>query len=34
VPNAQTAETLQASARGENVHTAEDADDLFQQLGI
>ena len=34
VPNALTAETLAKSERGENVHSAKDADDLFQQLGI
>lgn len=34
VPNALTAETLAKSERGEDVHRAKDADDLFQQLGI
>ncbi|WP_163267504.1 type II toxin-antitoxin system RelB/DinJ family antitoxin [Chelativorans alearense] len=34
VPNALTAETLRKSERGEDVHTAKDADDLFKQLGI
>lgn len=34
VPNAPTAETLAKSERGEDVHRAKDADDLFQQLGI
>ena len=34
VPNALTAETLRKSERGEDVHTAKDADDLFHQLGI
>ncbi|SFK10475.1 DNA-damage-inducible protein J [Desulfomicrobium apsheronum] len=34
VPNALTAETLTKSERGEDVHSAKDADDLFQQLGI
>jgi len=34
VPNALTAETLAKSERGEDVHSAKDADDLFQQLGI
>jgi DNA-damage-inducible protein J len=34
VPNALTAETLVKSERGEDVHRAKDADDLFQQLGI
>jgi len=33
-PNALTAETLAKSERGEDVHPAEDADDLFEQLGI
>lgn len=34
VPNRRTAETLTKSERGEEVHSAQDADDLFQQLGI
>ncbi|MBC5798839.1 MAG: type II toxin-antitoxin system RelB/DinJ family antitoxin [Candidatus Eremiobacteraeota bacterium] len=34
VPNARTAETLRKSARGEDVHTATDAEDLFEQLGL
>ena len=34
VPNKLTAETLAKSERGEDVHSAKDADDLFQQLGI
>jgi DNA-damage-inducible protein J len=34
VPNALTAETLAKSDRGENVHHAIDADDLFRRLGI
>ena len=34
VPNALTAETLAKSGRGEDVHHANDADDLFNQLGI
>jgi len=34
VPNALTAETLRKSERGEDMHTAKDADDLFRQLGI
>lgn len=33
-PNALTAETLAKSERGEDVHPAKDADDLFEQLGI
>ena len=34
VPNALTAETLRKSERGEEVHSAKDAEDLFDQLGI
>ena len=34
VPNALTAATLAKSKRGEDVHHAKDADDLFGQLGI
>lgn len=34
VPNALTAQTLAASERGEDVHQAENAEDLFRQLGI
>jgi len=34
VPNALTAETLRKSERGGEVHHAEDAEDLFKQLGI
>lgn len=34
VPNALTAETLRKSERGEDVHTAKDADALFRELGI
>ncbi len=33
-PNALTAETLAKSARGEEMHYAKDAADLFKQLGI
>ena len=33
-PNALTAETLAKSARGEDLHVAKDAADLFDQLGI
>ena len=33
-PNALTAETLAKSARGEDLHGAKDAADLFDQLGI
>lgn len=34
VPNSLTAETLARSERGEDVHHASDAEDLFRQLGI
>ena len=34
VPNVLTAETLAKSDRGEDVHHAKDAKDLFGQLGI
>ncbi|MFA7496914.1 MAG: type II toxin-antitoxin system RelB/DinJ family antitoxin [Acidithiobacillus sp.] len=34
VPNSLTAETLAKSERGEEVHHAQDANDLFGQLGI
>ncbi|MFA6012553.1 MAG: type II toxin-antitoxin system RelB/DinJ family antitoxin [Desulfobacteraceae bacterium] len=34
VPNKLTAETLEKSERGEDVHRAKDANDLFNQLGI
>ena len=34
VPNALTTQTLEKSARGEDVHKARDADELFEQLGI
>jgi DNA-damage-inducible protein J len=33
-PNALTRETMERSARGEEVHHAKDADDMFEQLGI
>ncbi|MDO8275469.1 MAG: type II toxin-antitoxin system RelB/DinJ family antitoxin [Serpentinimonas sp.] len=33
-PNALTAKTLAKSERGEDVHHAKHADDLFKQLGI
>ena len=33
-PNVLTAQTLAKSERGEDVHQAKDADDLFEQLGI
>ena len=34
IPNALTAETLAKSERGDDVHKAKDADDLFGQFGI
>jgi len=34
IPNAQTAKTLAKSERGEDIHHAKDANDLFEQLGI
>jgi DNA-damage-inducible protein J len=34
VPNRLTAETLAKSARGEDLHRAESADALFDELGI
>ena len=34
VPNKLTAETLAKSERGEDIHHAKDANDLFDQLGI
>jgi DNA-damage-inducible protein J len=34
VPNKLTAETLARSERGENIHHAKDAKDLFEQLDI
>ena len=34
LPNELTAETLAKSERGEDVHKAKDASDLFNQLGI
>lgn len=34
VPNKLTVETLARSERGEDVHHAKDADDLYEQLGI
>jgi DNA-damage-inducible protein J len=33
-PNKLTRETLRKSARGEEVHRAKDAADLFNKLGI
>ncbi len=34
VPNKLTVQTLEKSERGMDVHKANDADDLFDQLGI
>lgn len=34
VPNELTAKTIEASEKGVGVHTATNADDLFNQLGI
>jgi len=34
IPNKLTMETLSKSERGEDIHHAKDADDLFNQLGI
>ena len=34
VPNALTTETLAKSERGEDLHHAKDATDLFEQIGI
>ena len=34
IPNKLTTQTLCKSERGEDVHSAKDADDLFDQLGI
>ncbi|SWI21530.1 type II toxin-antitoxin system RelB/DinJ family antitoxin [Klebsiella pneumoniae] len=34
VPNELTANTIANSEKGVDVHTAKDADDLFNQLGI
>ena len=34
VPKKLTAETLAKSERGEDIHHAKDANDLFEQLGI
>lgn len=33
-PNALTAKTLRASAKGKQIHRAKNADDLFKKLGI
>jgi DNA-damage-inducible protein J len=34
IPNALTAETLEKADRGEDLHEAEDAPDLFRKLGL
>jgi DNA-damage-inducible protein J len=34
VPNALTVETMRKGERGEDMHYAKDADDLFRKLGI
>jgi DNA-damage-inducible protein J len=34
VPNAATVDSMEKTARGEDVHVAKDAEDLFGQLGI
>jgi len=34
IPNQETADTLRKSERGEDIHHAQDAADLFNQLGI
>lgn len=34
VPNSVTADTIRKSERGEDVHSAKDADELFDQLGL
>ncbi len=34
IPNAKTISTMQAVDSGEDLHHANDADDLFRQLGI
>jgi DNA-damage-inducible protein J len=33
-PNATTVETMEKTARGEDIHKAKDAEDLFRQLGM
>jgi DNA-damage-inducible protein J len=33
-PNALTRETMEKTARGEDVHHAKDANELYEQLGI
>jgi DNA-damage-inducible protein J len=33
-PNALTTETLRKSERGEDLHSADNAEDLFRKLGI
>lgn len=34
VPNAATVEAMEKTARGEDLHKAKDAADLFKQVGI
>jgi predicted HicB family RNase H-like nuclease len=34
IPNALTAETLEKADRGEDLHEAKDAADLFRKLGL
>ena len=34
VPNALTVETMRKTERGEDMHRAKDADDLFRKVGI
>ena len=34
IPNALTAETLEKADRGEDLHEAKDAADLFRKLGV
>jgi DNA-damage-inducible protein J len=34
IPNALTASVIREGRAGKNMHTAKDADDLFEQLGI
>ena len=34
VPNSVSVDTIRKSERGEDVHSARDADDLFDQLGL
>lgn len=34
VPNAETVEAMEKTAKGDGIHKAKDAADLFKQLGI